>query len=114
MVDGPPDAAEVRRSPYGRNPSLAAHGVRARDEIIEAARELFARNGYQATTVESIGEATGRSGAAVYQYFEGKAEIFGIFLRESGAELRMMGELFPVLTNDRHGVRGLERWVSRV
>ena len=70
-------------APYGRNPALAAHGVRARAEIVEAARELFARNGYQATTVESIGEATGRSGAAVYQYFEGKVEIFEVFLRES-------------------------------
>ena len=56
---------------------LAAHGVRARAEIIEAARDLFTRNGYQATTVEAIGEATGRSGAAVYQYFAGKSEIFG-------------------------------------
>ena len=112
VVDGPPDAVEVRRSPYGRNPALAAHGVRARAEIIEAARELFARNGYQATTVESIGEATGRSGAAVYQYFEGKAEIFGIFLRESGTELRILGELFPVLTNDQNGRRDLERWIA--
>ncbi len=111
-VDGPPDAAEVRRSPYGRNPALAAHGVRARAEIIEAARELFASNGYQATTVESIGEATGRSGAAVYQYFEGKAEIFGIFLRESGAELRVLGELFPVLGNDQSGRRDLARWIA--
>jgi len=41
-------AAEVRRPPYGRNPALA-HGVRARTEIIDAARELFARNGYQST-----------------------------------------------------------------
>lgn len=111
-LSGPPDAAEVRRSPYGRNPALAAHGVRARAEIIEAARELFARNGYQATTVESIGEATGRSGAAVYQYFEGKAEIFGIFLREAGTELRVIGGLFPVLTNDRNGRRDLERWIA--
>jgi AcrR family transcriptional regulator len=111
-VGGPPDAAEVRRSPYGRNPALAAHGVRARAEIIEAARELFARNGYQATTVESIGEATGRSGAAVYQYFEGKAEIFGIFLREAGTELRILGEQFPVLTDDGNGRLDLERWIA--
>ena len=88
----------MRRTPYGRNPELAAHGVRARAEIIEAARDLFARNGYQATTVESIGEATGRSGAAVYQYFEGKAEIFGIFLREAGDDLRRVAQQFPLLT----------------
>ncbi|HEY5115093.1 MAG TPA: hypothetical protein VIJ00_06185, partial [Nakamurella sp.] len=28
----------VRRPPYGRNPALAAHGVKARAEIVEAAR----------------------------------------------------------------------------
>jgi AcrR family transcriptional regulator len=108
------DAGSVRRTPYGRNPELAAHGVRARQEIIDAARSLFAENGYQATTVESIGEATGRSGAAVYQYFEGKAEIFGIFLREAGDDMMVQGARFPVLTNDRQGQRALEVWVSEL
>jgi AcrR family transcriptional regulator len=108
------DAGSVRRTPYGRNPELAAHGVRARKEIINAARRLFAENGYQATTVESIGETTGRSGAAVYQYFEGKAEIFGIFLREAGDDLMAQGSRFPVLTDDRQGQRALEIWVSDI
>ncbi len=107
-----PTVSEVRRPPYGRNPVLAAGGVRARAEIIEAARELFARHGYQATTVESIGEATGRSGAAVYQYFEGKAEIFGIFLREAGAELSAVGDGFPVLTDDADGRKQLADWIG--
>ena len=93
----------MRRPPYGRNPELAAHGVRARAEIIDAARKLFAEHGYQATTVESIGESTGRSGAAVYQYFEGKAEIFGIFLREAGDDMKNQGARFPVLTDDQQG-----------
>jgi AcrR family transcriptional regulator len=105
---------EVRRPPYGRNPALAAHGVRARREIVEAARELFARKGYQATTVEAIGEATGRSGAAVYQYFEGKVEIFEAFMRESTAELIAVGEHFPVLTDDRGGAEALQGWVGEL
>ena len=104
----------MRRTPYGRNPALAAHGVRARAEIVEAARVLFARHGYQGTTVESIGEATGRSGAAVYQYFEGKAEIFGIFLREAGVELKTLSERFPVLTDDEAGRRALQDWIAAV
>ena len=107
-------AGEVRRPPYGRNPVLAAGGVRARGEIVAAARELFARHGYQATTVESIGEATGRSGAAVYQYFEGKAEIFGIFLREAGADLSAVGRRFPVLTDDSDGRQQLADWVAEL
>ena len=104
----------MRRPPYGRNPELAAHGVRARTEIIDAARKLFAEQGYQATTVESIGESTGRSGAAVYQYFEGKAEIFGIFLREAGDDMKNQGARFPVLTDDQQGQRALETWVSEM
>ena len=106
--------AQIRRSPYGRNPTLAAHGVRARAEIVEAARELFARNGYQATTVEKIGEATGRSGAAVYQYFEGKAEILKIFLLESGVKLESLGERFPLLTDDDAGRDALRAWIAEL
>jgi AcrR family transcriptional regulator len=75
---------------------------------------LFARKGYQATTVESIGEATGRSGAAVYQYFEGKVEIFEAFMRESTAELIAVGDCFPVLTDDRAGQDALQAWVSEL
>lgn len=110
-VADPEPAAQVRRPPYGRNPVLAAHGVRARAEIIAAARELFTRNGYQGTTVESIGEATGRSGAAVYQYFHGKSEIFGIFLAESGIELEALGDAFPLLTDDADGDAMLQQWL---
>lgn len=108
----PPGAQ--RRSPYGRNPSLAAHGVRARAEMIEAARLLFARQGYQATTVESIGEATGRSGAAVYQYFSGKFEIFEIFLREVGHDLREIAADFPELADDTVRRRALAGWIARL
>ena len=103
-----------RRPPYGRNPLLAAHGVRARAEIVEAARDLFTRNGYQATTVEAIGEATGRSGAAVYQYFSGKFEIFAMFLREFGVELRRVAQQFPLLTVGDAGRQSLRDWIVQM
>lgn len=103
-----------RRPPYGRNPLLAAHGVRARAEIVEAARDLFTRNGYQATTVEAIGEATGRSGAAVYQYFSGKFEIFAMFLRELGDELLRLALQFPRLSDDEAGRARLRDWIAQL
>jgi len=106
-----PSVGPQRRPPYGRNPLLAAHGVRARAEIVEAARELFTTHGYQATTVESIGEATNRSGAAVYQYFSGKFEIFEIFLREAGEEMHRVTEQFPLLTDDPSGRLALRDWI---
>ena len=87
----------VRRPPYGANPALGRHGLRARREILDAARRLFAERGYHATTVEAIGEEAGRSGASVYQYFEGKGQVFGVFIEELTCEVvaqaRRIGEM---------------------
>jgi AcrR family transcriptional regulator len=90
-------SAAVRRPPYGANPELGRHGLRARREILDASRRLFAERGYHGTTVEAIGEESGRSGASVYQYFEGKGQIFGVFIEELTAEVvtqaRRIGEM---------------------
>ena len=85
---GPYDSRiPIRRAPYGANPALGRHGNRARLEILDAARHLFAERGFHGTTVEAIGQASGRSGASVYQYFEGKAAIFGVFADELSDEV---------------------------
>lgn len=82
-----PNGSAKRRPPYGANPSLGASGNRARAEILSAARELFGEAGYHGVTVDQIAQRAGRSGPAVYQYFENKEEIFRIFVDELGAEL---------------------------
>jgi TetR/AcrR family transcriptional regulator, fatty acid metabolism regulator protein len=46
-----------------------------RERIIEAARELFAENGYQKTTVVEIAQEAGLSEAAMYEYFKGKEDL---------------------------------------
>jgi AcrR family transcriptional regulator len=97
MQEDSPRPVGARRSPYGANPTLGRHGNRARQEILDAARGLFAERGFHATSVEAIGEASGRSGAAVYQYFEGKGDLFGVLVRELTADVlhqaRALGEM---------------------
>lgn len=104
-------AAPTRRSPYGDNPQLGALGSRARIEIVEAARGLFADHGYHGTTVELIAARAGRSGPAVYQYFENKGDLFRVLVNELGAELiaegRGLGDL-----GGRGGRRAMEEFVS--
>jgi AcrR family transcriptional regulator len=58
----------------------------ARAEVIlrEAAR-LFTERGYQSTTINHIGEASGITGPAVYRHFESKQEIL-MALIQRGAE----------------------------
>ncbi|GAA3598644.1 TetR/AcrR family transcriptional regulator [Kineosporia mesophila] len=48
-----------------------------RGEIISAAGELFARNGFHATSMADIIAASGLSAGAVYRYFRSKEELIG-------------------------------------
>lgn len=50
-------------------------GVETRDEIEEAAVDLFARLGYHATSMRAIAEAAGIQPAAIYHWFPAKESI---------------------------------------
>src|SRR3954467_4205045 len=50
-------------------------GVR-RGRIIRAARTLFARNGYDSTSLEAVGRAVGITGPALYRHFPSKDALF--------------------------------------
>jgi AcrR family transcriptional regulator len=44
-------------------------------ELLQAALEVFARNGYRNTTLEEIGEAAGVTKGAIYHYFATKESL---------------------------------------
>lgn len=46
------------------------------NEILEAARALFARKGYNATTMEEVAEEAGLAKGTLYLYFSSKQEIY--------------------------------------
>ena len=66
-----------------RNLSTASVGTRKRrgeghtrrDEILIAAKELFLREGYEATTIRRIADVVGVSAPALYLYFKDKDAI---------------------------------------
>jgi AcrR family transcriptional regulator len=51
------------------------------DAILAAAREAFARNGYQATTIRGIADAAGVSQALVRHFFGSKRDLFTAAVR---------------------------------
>ncbi len=51
------------------------HKAARRAEIIEAARECFARNGFRATTLQDVFAESGLSAGCVYNYFQSKDEL---------------------------------------
>lgn len=53
-------------------------------ELLEAAIEVFARRGYQATTMDDIAERAGVSKGMLYIYFKNKEALFGAVFRWYG------------------------------
>lgn len=57
-----------------------------RNRLLASARELFLRDGYQATSLAAVAEEAGFSTGVVYSNFSGKAEVALLVLREIQAE----------------------------
>lgn len=104
----------VRRGPRSTTSELSRHGLRARAEIIEAAEKVFGERGYHGASVEEIGAMSGRSGAAVYQYFGNKHEIFHALLAAMNAELAAQARTFPPLKESAVVVAELSEWLERL
>jgi AcrR family transcriptional regulator len=63
-----------------------------REEILAAAAELFARQGFRGTSIEDIGAAVGISGPGLYRHFSSKEMVLAEMLLGISAELLAEGE----------------------
>jgi AcrR family transcriptional regulator len=59
-------------SPGGRRPGQG----NAREDIVRAARETFATQGYEGASLRAVARAAGVDAALVHHYFDGKADLF--------------------------------------
>lgn len=62
------------RSPAG-NPTQE-RAIRTRQELLQAARLVFARDGFEAAHLQDIAEAAGKTRGALYDHFEDKEDLF--------------------------------------
>jgi len=70
----------------GRPPAGAGTPT-AKVRLVAAARRLFARHGYDGTSVHDIATEAGVADSALYGHFSGKAEIYQMLLREAGPDV---------------------------
>ncbi|MGN6474555.1 MAG: TetR/AcrR family transcriptional regulator [Mycobacteriales bacterium] len=73
VPDLPPGPGSPKRRPQRR------------DQILRAALKLFHERGYDATSMNDIGAATGITGPGIYRHFANKQEILEIAVLEAGA-----------------------------
>ena len=59
-----------------------AKGVAKREEILTAALDVIAKNGYRRTSVRELADAVGLSQAGLLHYFSSKEELFQEILRK--------------------------------
>lgn len=71
MMNAAMDAAARRRAP-GRPPGTSD----TRDRILRTARELFARNGFNNTSIRSVAAGAGVDSALVHHYYGTKQQLF--------------------------------------
>src|SRR5271155_4747356 len=80
---------EEERRPLspGRGRKKKGEGAERRREILEVAKRLFVKEGYDATTIRRIATQVGISSTALYVYFEDKDAILKEISNETFAGL---------------------------
>jgi AcrR family transcriptional regulator len=69
-----------------------------RERILQVARELFVKHGYEGTSVRDIAAASGTNVAHITYYFQSKYNLFEIIFEE--AFTVVVARLFPIWNSD--------------
>jgi AcrR family transcriptional regulator len=63
-----------------------------REQLLDAALELFAQKGFEATSLREIGAKVGVQNSAIYAHFENKKQIFEFLMDSAGLlDIRLLG-----------------------
>ena len=64
-----------------------ARGRATRERLLAGARQLFGEQGYEATSIEAVLDASGVARGALYHHFQSKAELFDAVAQEVFVEI---------------------------
>ncbi|CAN5422832.1 hypothetical protein BH09ACT8_BH09ACT8_34420 [soil metagenome] len=116
MIEPDPELVgeKQRRPGYAppANISVGRRGLHTRERILGCAAEVFLRNGYHATSIDTIARAADASRATIYQYFTGKDAIFGELSLTAEAAVLEHGCRLGRLGPSADGLDSLYRWLT--
>ena len=73
--------------------SRQTKGEKTRNQIMQTAKSMMVANGFSATSMRDIAEATGISPASIYNHFKGKDELFECLIKDSLPIEELAGEI---------------------
>jgi AcrR family transcriptional regulator len=81
-------------------PRRAARRAQQRQRILEAAREVFFRDGFMAANLDEVAHRAGVAKGTLYRYFDNKAELYVAVLSDNGEsfERKIRATLSPGLS----------------
>jgi len=85
-------------------------GRRTREDILEAASELFAQTGYEGTSMRELAEASGTSQALIHWHFRKKRDLYEAVQKRGG--VGQSEELNTLFTKLSDSDEDLERYIS--
>jgi AcrR family transcriptional regulator len=88
-----------------------------REQILDVAVQVFARNGFHSTSMNDVAEAAGVTKPVLYQHFDSKQDLYLALLEEVGDRLReAITSATATATNGRSqtelGFKSYFRWVA--
>jgi AcrR family transcriptional regulator len=89
-------------------------GAATRERLLAAARRLFGERGYEATSIESVLEASDVARGALYHHFQSKAELFDAVLADVLVEIAERSAAAAAASKDPlEGLRaGSHAWLA--
>ncbi len=85
--------------------------IKTRDRLIDVARQLFAKNGLEKTTMNDIASASDKGRRTIYTYFKNKREIYNAVI-ERESEL-IVGTMREIAHSNIPSVEKLERFLEK-
>lgn len=88
-------------------------GAATRERLLAAARRLFGERGYEATSIESVLEASDVARGALYHHFQSKAELFDAVLADVLVEIAERSAAAAASKDPLAGLRaGSHAWLA--
>src|SRR5580700_320203 len=85
-----------------------------RRALLDAAKRIFARDGFEAARIEDIAGATGHTRGAFYAHFNSKADLFfALFEQEAGDRLRDLRSVLEKCPDSGGRLRALRTFYVR-
>ena len=84
-----------------------------RQQILNHARDVFAKRGYHATKIDEIVTSAGVARGTFYLYFANKDDLIKTLLRDALRDVEVITGDFPVVTPNDAGRGALRYWVGK-